>query len=226
MQSDCYRCGRPIEGQLPFCSACGAPQIRVSATAEQPSEVPEIPVADLPNSSPPLPPPSPGHPPASPLRGLDAPGLHWGLFFRIASPVAALTGLLSVLFLPVGLFLILPFGVRRAISRYRPHHAGPLQRAHCARLGTFTALLSYLSFFIFFLATISLNRAALIQRAQESAQKNPGPQAEEVLRLLSTSEGFIAIVAMGLIFFLVLFLLIGLASGALAMRSANSRKRP
>lgn len=217
MQSDCYRCGRPIEGQLVFCSACGAPQIRVSATA--PLEQPDFPPDQEPNGP-------PASPPASPLQVLDAPGLHWGLFFRIASPVAALTGLLSVLFLPVGLFLILPFGVRRAISRYRPHHAGPLQRGHCARLGTFTALLSYLSFFIFFLATISLNRAALIQRAQESAQKNPGPQAQEVLRLLSTSEGFITIVAMGLIFFLVLFLLIGLASGALAMRSASSRKRP
>jgi hypothetical protein len=214
MQSDCYRCGGPVEEKAAFCPACNAPQIRV---ASAPAEQADLPPDQEPDGSP---------APASPLRGLGAPGLHWGLFFRIASPVAALTGLLSVLFLPAGLFLMLPFGVRRAISRYRPHHAGPLDRAHCARLGTFTALLSYLSFFIFFLATISLNREALIQRAQESAQKNPGPQAEEVLRLLSTNEGFTTIAAIVLIFFLVLFLLVGVASGALAVPSASSRKRP
>ncbi|MGC2695589.1 MAG: hypothetical protein WA738_07340 [Candidatus Angelobacter sp.] len=154
------------------------------------------------------------------------PGIQWGPFFRIASPLAALTGLLAAAVPLLGLFLMLPFSVRRVIFRYRSHHTGQLGRTQGARLGAFAAMLSYFSFLIFFLATISLKRADVIQIVQERMQKNPEPQTQEMIRLLSTNEGFFAFMTLVSLFFLILFLLLGMASGALAVGSSGPHKRP
>jgi hypothetical protein len=181
-------------------------------------------VVSAPEHGPDAPPPPP--PPPSPYLATRVPGIQWGHFFRIASPVAALTGLLCVVVFPVGLLLMLPFAARRAITRYRPLHAGPLRRGQGARLGAFAATLSYFSFLIFSVATISLKRAALIQSLQESAQKNPTPQAQEMLRMISTNADFFALMTVTFLFLLGLFLLVGMASGALALPSASARKLP
>lgn len=87
-------------------------------------------------------------------------------------------------------------------------------------------MLSYFSFLIFFLATISLKRADVIQIVQERMQKNPEPQTQEMIRLLSTNEGFFAFMTLVSLFFLILFLLLGMASGALAVGSSGPHKRP
>jgi amino acid transporter len=101
-----------------------------------------------------------------------------------------------------------------------------LRRGQGARLGAFSATLSYFSFLIFSVATISLKRAALIQSLQESAQKNPTPQAQEMLRMISTNADFFVLMTVTFLFLLGLFLLVGMASGALALPSASPRKLP
>src|SRR5471030_1510923 len=111
MQSDCYRCGRSIEGQLAFCSACGAPQIRVSRAVEPSLE--ETPTMDsgLPSV----------HLPDSPFPSGFAPlvGIDWKYFLRIAVPLAALTVILTRAVHPLAFFVLLPANLVWAISRYR-----------------------------------------------------------------------------------------------------------
>src|ERR1700709_1373492 len=98
MQSDCYRCGHPIEGQLAFCSACGAPQIRVSRAIQSPPE--ELPASE-----------------SSAGTLLDAPvprqlsalvGIDWKYFLRTAAPLAALTDVLTMVLHPLAFFVLLP----------------------------------------------------------------------------------------------------------------------
>lgn len=150
--------------------------------------------------------------------------VRWGIFFRLASPLAALSGFISAVFPPFGILLVLPWSIRRIVTRYRQQQAGPLKRKTGAQLGAFTALLSFFSFLIFFLATISLKRDALIQIFQENAQRNPGPQTQEMVHLISTTEGFIAMMVLTAAIFLATFLLVGLVSGALV--AGGPRNRP
>jgi hypothetical protein len=221
MQSDCYRCGRPIEGQLVFCSACGAPQIRVSATAEQPSDVPEIPVADPPNSPPPPPPPSADDPRAA--------GIFWKDFLRSAAPLGVLTGMLTVVFPPLGLFIVLPASLVWSIGRYRRQHPLPLRKGQGTAMGALMALLSFGVFMFFSLAAIYFKpteyRDFLLARIHEATLKNPDPQAQSTLQWLATPDGLIfsTVIALGML--LVMFLIIGMCSGALSVAAGKSRNR-
>src|SRR6266853_1589246 len=106
MQNICHRCGRDIEERTPFCSACGAPQIRVS-TPEQPLEVPEKP-QDLP--------PELAKRPFPPSGDLAlSTGIAWKDFVRAATPLAAVTGIFTVPLAPLGLFVLLPANLLWAI---------------------------------------------------------------------------------------------------------------
>lgn len=150
-------------------------------------------------------------------------GIQWGVFFRTASPLAALTGFLGFLFSPLTVLFVLPLSLRRTIHRYRPYHAGKLSSGQGARLGAFMALLSFVAFLIFFLATISLKREALLKMFQEQAGQYHDPQSQQVLAWLASNQGF-AIFTVGALFFaLLVFLGIGAISGALM--AAPPKKR-
>jgi hypothetical protein len=213
MSQDCYRCGQALNENTVFCPNCNAPQIRVVVAQPVPAsfsteESPDVPVSAAP------PPPMPG-------MG----SIQWNVFFRIASPWAALTGFLSILFFPAGLLLIFPYATVRAISRYRPLHMGSLQGGHGARLGAFAALLSFFSFLIFFLALITLYRAALLDRVHQLVQQNTDPQTLQVLQWLTTNQGFVVATAMCLAFFLLLFLIVGTLTGALVVTASRPKTR-
>ena len=205
-----------MDEEASVCPACKAPQIRVAAS--QPEEI-EFHSDQIPNDSSGT--PAPGSPGA-----IANPAIAWADFFRIASPLSALTGILAVAIPVLGLFLMLPFSVRWVIFRYRSQHPVPMNRIQGARMGAFAGMLSFLSFLIFSLATVSLKHEAAIKMVQDSMKNNPDPRTQQLLQILSTHDGFIAFLILSMLIAVVLFLLLGMGSGALAVPAWDRRKRP
>jgi hypothetical protein len=222
MPTDCHRCGQPIEGQIAFCPACGAPQIRVSRP-EHPLEVPEKQPEDLPSVLPKRP---------FPASGGVAPstGIAWRDFIHAAVPLAAVTGILTVPLAPLGLFVLLPANLIWAIARYRHNRPLTIRAGQGARMGALMGVLSFGFFLACFLATITLwrtqYREMMVARINEIAAQNPDPQAQQMTQWLATPHGLIVFTAMGLGTILLVFLVIGMGSGALAIALSKARKRP
>ncbi len=222
MQSDCHRCGHPLEGQLAFCPACGAPQIRVSRP-EQPLDVSEKQSQDLPHVFP--------ERPFPPSGGLAlSTGIAWRDFIRAAAPLAAVTGILTVPLAPLGLFVLLPANLIWAIARYRRDHPPAIRAGQGARMGAVMGVLSFGFFLACFLATINLwrtqYREMMIARINEIAAQNPDPQAQQMTQWFATPHGFIFLTAIGMGTILLAFLVIGMGSGALAVALGKARNRP
>jgi hypothetical protein len=221
MQNICYRCGGPIEERTPFCSACGAPQIRVS-TPEQPAEVPEKQPQDLPPVFP--------KPPFPPSGGLaPSTGIAWRDFVRAATPLAAVTGILTVPLAPLGLFVLLPANSIWAIARYRRNRPLANRAGQGARMGALMGVLSFGFFLACFLATITLwrtqYREMMIARINEIAAQNPDPQAQQMLQWFATPDGLLTFTAIALATILIAFLVIGMSSGALAVLLTKAQNR-
>lgn len=194
-----------------FCPSCGAGQIRVTApeTSSAASKAePEIMAA----------PPDAGYHP-----GEGVAGIQWRVFLQFALPFAALTGFISSLFFPIVL-LALPLNFRRVLTQYRSFHPGPLASGTGARLGSAMALLSFVFFIPFFALTVYLGRDSLISRIRDVAAQNPDPQVKQVLLWWTTNSGLIVASALLLGFILILFLFVGLLSGALM--TGEAKKRP
>jgi hypothetical protein len=219
MQNSCYRCGRLIEGQIAFCAACGAPQIRVSMP-EQPLNVPE----EQPDGSSVFPerPPSGGLAPSA--------GIAWKDFIHAATPLAAVTGILTVPLAPLGLFVLFPANLIWAIVRYRRNRPLAIRAGQGARMGAVMGALSFGFFLACFLTTITVwwtkYRELMIARINEIAAQNPDPQAQQMLQGMATPHGLIVFTAIGLGTILLIFLVIGMGSGALAVALGKARNRP
>jgi len=152
----------------------------------------------------------------------SASGIQWRLFLRNALPWAALTGLISSLFFPIVL-LAFPLNFRRVLAQYRLFHPGPLGSGAGARLGSAMALLSFVFLVPFFVLTMYLSHDGLITRIRDMASQNSDPQAQQVLLWCTTNAGFIVISGLVLGFFLLLFLFVGLVSGALMTGQPKNR---
>jgi len=221
MQNICYRCGRPVEGQVAFCAACGAPQIRVSAP-EQPLNVPEeqqdVPPVFL-------------EPSFSPSGGLaPSAGIAWKDFVHAATPLAALTGIITVPLAPLGLFVLLPASLIWAIARYRRNRPLAIRAGQGARMGAVMGAMSFGFFLPCFLVTIAVwqtqYRELMIARINEIAAQNPDPQAQQMTQWFTTPHGLLVFTAMGLGTILLIFLVIGTGSGALAVALGKAGNRP
>ena len=222
MQSDCYRCGRPLEGHLAFCSACGAPQIRVSRAIEPPPQEPSAPESSLPSV--PLP-DSPLPAELAPLAGID-----WKYFLRAAAPLAALTDVLTMVLHPLAFFVLLPANLVWAISRYRRRRPIAIRSGQGARMGALMGLLSFAFFLAFFLVSISFQHAQyrdiMVSRIHEIAAQNPDPQAQQMLQWFATPDGLVMFTAIALVTILLICLVIGTSSGAVAVALGKDRKQP
>jgi hypothetical protein len=222
MQSDCHRCGHPIEGQLAFCPACGAPQIRVSRTIEpvqQETAASDSGFTALPSQDSPL------HTELSATVGID-----WKYFLRTAIPLAALTDVLTMTLHPLTLFVFLPANLVWAISRYRRHRPVVIGSGQGARMGAMMGLLTFAFFLAFFLITISFQHAQyrdiMITQIHQISAQNPDPQAQQMLQWFATPDGLIAFTAIALVTILLICLAVGSGSGAVAIALAKNRRRP
>jgi hypothetical protein len=222
MQRDCFRCRQPIEEQVAFCSACGAPQIRVSRPQEQPTEELALPEVELTTEQ------------IAAVSGVPAnlvgrSGIQWKSFARTAAPIAALTGMLTVV-IPLGLFVFLPTSLILAIHIYRRSRPAPIRRGQGARMGALMGLLSFGSFLIFTLADVFRNQTEYrnlnLNKLRDLAAQTSDPQSQQIFQWLATPQGFILLSAVALGFILLIFLIIGMSSGALAVSLAKARNRP
>jgi hypothetical protein len=211
MQSDCHRCGHPLEGQLAFCPACGAPQIRVSRAIETSQEETIASDSGLPA-------------PSLPVSALSSElsttaGIDWKYFLRTAIPLAVLTDVLTMTLHPLALFVLLPANLVWAISRYRRHRPVTIGRGQGARMGAMMGLLSFTFFLAFFLVSISFQRTQyrdiMVTQIHQISAQNPDPQAQQMLQWFATPEGLITFTAIALVMILIVCLALGSGSGAL-----------
>ena len=221
MQSDCHRCGHPIEGQLTFCPACGAPQIRVSRASEPLQQETTTSDSGLPAP----------HSPDSrfPAQLSTTVGIDWRYFLRTAIPLAVLTDVLTVTLHPLALFVFLPANLVWAISRYLRQRPVAIGSGQGAQMGAMMGLLSFAFFLAYFLVGLSFlhaqYRELMIAQIHQLAAQNPDPQARQMLQWFATPDGLITFTAIGLISVLLICLALGSGSGALAIALRKDRNR-
>jgi hypothetical protein len=223
MQRDCYRCGNPIEEQIAFCPACGAPQIRVSRPIEPLAEVQDLPEAELTSDQ-------VAAISSTPANLVGRSGIQWKSFARTATPLAALTGIFTVMAPPLGFFFLFPASLIAAIYIYRRTRPAPMRGGQGARMGALMGFLSFIFFMIFLIAIFflkpSIYKASVIDAVQQVAAWNPDQQFQQLQQLVSTPEGLIAFTVVRLAATLVFFLIIGVGSGALAVTLGRPRNHP
>jgi hypothetical protein len=221
MQSDCHRCGHPVEGQLAFCPACGAPQIRVSRASEPSQLETNASEAGL---------PSPSFPDSPlPTEHSLTVGIDWKYFLRTAIPLAALTDVLTMTLHPLTLFVFLPANLVWAISRYRRHRPVVLGSGQGAKMGAIMGLLTFAFFLAFFLITFSFQhtqyREIMITQIHQISAQNPDPQSQQMLQWFATPDGLITFTAIALVTILLICLAVGSGSGAAAVALGKNRRR-
>ena len=88
-------------------------------------------------------------------------------------------------------------------------------------------LLSFGFFLVFFLMAVLVNQAKyrddMVGMIHERAAQAPDPQTQQILQWFATPNGLIAFFAFLLAAFLVIFLIIGLSSGVLAVVLGKTR---
>ena len=221
MQSDCHRCGHPIEGQLTFCPACGAPQIRVSRASEPLQQETTTSDSGLPAP----------HSPDSrfPAQLSTTVGIDWRYFLRTAIPLAVLTDVLTVTLHPLALFVFLPANLVWAISRYRRQRPVVIGSGQGAKMGAMMGLLSFAFFLAYFLVGLSFlhtqYREVMITQIHQLSAQNPDPQAQQMLQWFATPDGLITFTAIALVTILLICLAVGSGSGAMAIALRKDRKR-
>ncbi|MBZ5507576.1 MAG: hypothetical protein LAO78_19110 [Acidobacteriia bacterium] len=153
--------------------------------------------------------------------------IEWKAFIRSAAPMAALSGVLTALQPLLGLFIALPASLVWTISLYRRRRPAPMRSGQGARMGALMGLLSFGFYAAFFLSPVSQGkfREVIVNSIQERAAQAPDPQSQQVLQWFATPHGFIAVTAFILAVILVIFLIIGITSGAMAVALAKPSNR-
>lgn len=221
MQYSCYRCGAAVEDQTPYCGSCGAPQIRVNVE-QQPVLTSDAPV------TPPLEPGTPAsiQPPALPLHFDQRTAAPRKRFLRHIWPFALTSGIMLGLFFPLGLVLLLG-SIVFCIHRYQVNHPEPFSRSDGARLGVLAALLSFIPFVLLLVLSVAYDpettREAVLKPLQQHAGQTP--QYDEMLRFATTQQGFMTLLAGGIMVFLVFLLAIAAITGAICSGPASGRGR-
>jgi hypothetical protein len=166
-------------------------------------------------------------PPHTGLPGVN--GIAWKEFLRPATPVAVLTGMLAVVLPPLALFILLPASLVWSIARYRREHPLPIRRGQGAAMGALMALFSFGVFLFFVLAAIYFKpiefRNFMLATIHQAAARNPDPQVQLMMQWFATPEGLIVSTVIVLGMLLIMFLVIGMTSGALAVAVGKPRNQ-
>ena len=210
MDHPCHRCGGPVSENTPFCSQCGAPQIRVSVNREDEPAVatPPIPVASAPASS----------------------RVQWGLAF----PRALLAGVLGTIILIIFQFLLPPLLVLLLLVPFTGAMAVWFYRARDPELngGKGFRIGMVAGFMLFVVNVVLAGLAFLVDRGraleqikkqfQEAAARNTDPNAQQMLRnMVDRPEALIGFLVVAGVISFVLFVLFCGIGGAIAGRSAR-----
>lgn len=209
MDHPCHRCGAPVPENTPFCSQCGAPQIRVSVNREDETGTP-------------VPPPLPGS------GGSNR--VIWGYAF----PRALLAGVLGTIILVIFQFLLppllvllllVPFTGAMAVWFYRTRDP-LLNGGKGFRIGMIAGFMLFLVNLVLGALAFVLDRAKAMDQIkrqfQEAAARSSDPNAQQMLRnMVERPEALAGFLAIAVVMSLVLFVLFCGIGGAIAGRSAR-----
>ena len=215
MDHACHQCGQEIEEGIPFCRHCGAPQIRIPGLEEA--------------ATPPMPPGTPDEiqPPAEPVViGRPAPPpppptVQWPHALPAAGWAGAILALAWII--PyIGYFLWIIAAGAIAVTLYRRRVPNAvLTPAIGARIGALCGMFGFAGFASLLAVALLLLRGStkfremLQQAMQQAAASNPDPKAQEVLAQMTTPAGLALIVTLCMVVFLVGFIGLSSAGGAI-----------
>jgi len=214
VERPCYRCGALIEEGVPFCAGCGAPQIRV---AGQNLEIEQT--ADEPSSR---------ESAVAPVH--YHPGIQWSLALR-PTVIAGLIGAL-LMFTPLGVFglsMLLAGAVSVFLYRRRSPWVNVTTGAG-AKLGVASGFFGSIIFGWFAAMLVLIFhagaqvRSVVIQALDQSAARNPDPEAQQVFQYLKTPQGLAAAGIFLAVFLLIFFVILAGAGGAIGAVMARRRE--
>ncbi len=157
--------------------------------------------------------------------------LHWKTFLRIATPLAGVVAFFTAANLLLGLLMLLPGSVILAIHIYRRRQPGPFRTRQGAKLGALVGFLSFACLAIVLAVLVARDPTTYRQETEkavkEALARNPSPQAQQLVEKWFTGPaGTVRLTALGMTFLLVLLLIIGSLSGALAAALVRNRSGP
>jgi zinc-ribbon domain len=213
MDHPCFNCGHSVEDGRPFCSQCGAPQIRVPMPEGAPLGAESGSSLDLPILSV----DSPIVPGTLTASALSA-GFAWPTAIRACAIAALIAALVMALGLMVPLLAVLGAGVL-AVNLYHWQNRGWNVNARSgAKLGALCGILFFAISAVFeTLATALFHtegqiRQKMLEALQQAASRTSDPQVQAAFESLKTPEG----VALMLVFGLVVLFLVSIAAGSIA----------
>jgi hypothetical protein len=155
------------------------------------------------------------------------------LDWRQALPGAALAGVLVAVswLLPfTSALLLMLAGGGLAVAFYRRREPNAvITPGMGARIGAISGLVGFLAFAVVLAVQLLLLRGggkfreAMMQVIQQSAARNPDPRAQAIIERLTSPEGMALLITFGMVVFLVAFVLLAAAGGALGARLISGR---
>jgi hypothetical protein len=215
VERPCYRCGAPIEEGVPFCAGCGAPQIRVAGYSPESEQA---------------------SPEAVSSRELQAaparyyPGIQWSLALR-PTVIAGLIGAL-LMFTPLGVFglSMLLAGAMSVFLYRRTNPWANVSTGAGAKLGIASGFFGSVIFgwvaamlVLIFHAGAQV-RSVVIQALNQSAARNPDPEAQQVFEYVKTPQGLAAAAIFLAVFVFIFFVILAGAGGAIGAALARRRE--
>jgi hypothetical protein len=228
MDHPCHKCGHSIEDGKPFCSVCGAPQIRVAM-------------------------PEPAAPPVGaslasddhPIFSLDPPVASGTLNATALSPVikwsqalraCAIAALISALVMAFGLMVPLLAGLGAGFLAVTLYHrwnpAWSVNARSGAQVGALCGLLFFgISAILESLAVALFHtggqvRQKMLEAVQQAASRSADPQVQAAFERLRTPEGLAAMLILGLVVLCLVSIAAGSVAGALTGAFLGRRNRP
>jgi zinc-ribbon domain len=221
MDHPCHKCGQSVEDGVPFCSHCGAPQIRVAV-----AEVSPAPMASGDDAL-------PLHPVALQREGLPSVSLpvRWPQALR----PCAFAALLAVGAISLGLVFpaaILGSGFLAVVFYRRRSLGAAIRTGTGAWLGAASGAICFaiVGIFIAASATVTDVRGKFREQVLEGAQRwaashAADAQVQAALDSLKTPEGLAMMMIFAAVFFLLLSVLLGAIGGALGGAFFSRRDR-
>lgn len=222
MDHPCHKCSQAVDDGLPFCSHCGAPQIRVAITEPATQTAPAGDEAF----------PTPDHSVAliSPSLPAIVMPARWSHAVQPCALAAAVGLLLTILGLnPFVAALGAGF---LAVAIYRRRTNGiPIRPGTGSRLGALSGLLFFgMSTILEALAVAVLHKGAeirseMLDKVQQAAARYPGPEAQPFLDFVKSPGGLTVLLVGSLIFGFVAFVVLGGIGGVLSAAFMGRRDR-